>query len=259
MWNHREQDRAAWLKGPAEKCSMPPADVARARRVVLLGAPGTGKGTQAELLAQRLGACHLSTGDVFRAASCNGAHDPAMQAALNAMRSGELVSDDTILQIIRDRGQCLSCRGGFILDGFPRTVRQAQALEAMLRSRRIELDAVINYVLPSHHIIARLSGRRTCGKCKAVFHVEHNQPKQADRCDYCDGVLILREDDRPTVVKARLDVYAAQTAPLIEYFGSRGLLVSIDASGSPQQVISRTMAPFSAGLRPHRQGCSISE
>src|SRR3954467_65280 len=130
MWDVTQNDRATWLKGPSTKCSQPPAETLRPRRLVLLGAPGTGKGTQAKLLAERLGACHLSTGDIFRAAnsSCSGAQSPAMQEALQAMKRGDLVSDQTILSLIRERSTCLSCRGGFILDGYPRTVAQAEAL-----------------------------------------------------------------------------------------------------------------------------------
>src|SRR5579872_5822036 len=205
-------DRKAWLQGAA-RCSSPPRSVNRPRRLVLLGAPGVGKGTQAEMLAAKLGACHLSTGDIFRAAKALEAcqRTPALTAALQYMRRGELVPDETVLDLISERVNCLKCEGGFLLDGFPRTVAQAEALEKLLRKHRIPLEAVISYDLPIEKIVARLSGRRTCAKCKAVFHVEALPPRIPDICDHCGGQLYQREDDRPESVRVRMEAYEKST------------------------------------------------
>ena len=140
-------DRAAWLKGGAAQCVAMPTAPKQVRRLVLLGAPGVGKGTQAALLCHRLGACHLSTGDVFRAAKCleSGERSPAMETAVNLMRRGELVSDETVLNMVDERIRCMRCVGGFVLDGFPRTVAQARALEQALQIERLELSAALNY------------------------------------------------------------------------------------------------------------------
>ena len=163
-------DRAAWLKGPAFQCSSELAPVARPYRLVLLGAPGVGKGTQAELLCARLGACQLSTGDVFRAAKSltEAERSPAMNAALEYMKRGDLVPDTTVLELVRERLACLRCGNGFLLDGFPRTVAQAEALQTILAGEKIKLDAVLNYELPIDEVVARISGRRTCPKCEGT-------------------------------------------------------------------------------------------
>src|ERR1017187_2862137 len=154
-------DRSAWLKGPAFPCEVIPPNVARPWRIVLLGAPGVGKGTQAELLTQQLGACHLSTGDIFRTAKRlrEDERSPAMSDALEYMRRGDLVPDTTVLQMVRERGNCLRCPGGFLLDGFPRTVAQAAALGAQLQEQNLALDAVLNFELPIDEVVARLGGR----------------------------------------------------------------------------------------------------
>ena len=237
-----KNDRATWIKGPGAKCSVPPQKQAHPRRYVLLGAPGVGKGTQAELLSERVGACQLSTGDVFRAAKSADACDPtpAMRQALEAMRRGELVSDETVLAIVEERTACLRCGGGFLLDGFPRTVVQAEALTALLAKKKLKLDAVLSYELPLDTIVARLSGRRTCEKCKAVYHVQTKPPKAEGVCDACGGKLIQRDDDRPESVKVRMAAYASSTAPLADYYRKQNLLVSIPAEGSPDAIYQRT-------------------
>ena len=242
-------DRAAWIKGPAFACSPPPAKVERAWRLVLLGAPGVGKGTQAELLQDRLGACQLSTGDVFRAAKTIPEADrsPALAAALEHMRKGELVPDATVLEMVRERKDCLCCAGGFLLDGFPRTVAQAEALAALLVELDVKLDAVVNFCLPLDEIVARLSGRRTCSGCKSVFHVTGRPPKAEGVCDRCGGHLIQREDDRPEAVRVRMEVYERSTAPLTEYFQKQGLLLQVDAHGSPEEIFQRTLKLLGAG------------
>ena len=238
-----KNDRAAWLKGPAAACARPPGGGGRPWRLVLLGAPGAGKGTQAELLAAQLGACHLSTGDVFRAAKelCDCQLSLAMTEALGAMRRGELVSDATVLAMLRERQGCLSCRGGFLLDGFPRTVPQAQALEDLLAEQHVKLDAVISYELPIQQLIDRLSGRRTCVKCKAVFHVVTRPPKVPDVCDQCGSALRQREDDRPESVRVRMETYQRSTAPLISFYQRLGRLIEVSADGDPAQILRRTL------------------
>ena len=163
-----QPDRAAWFEGGEAKCDVPPSTRERAYRLVLLGPPGVGKGTQAELLCKALGTCHLSTGDVFRAAQCQSEHSPALTTALEAMRRGELVSDGLVVSMVSERSGCLGCGGGFLLDGFPRTAAQAEALDELLDMQGVHLDAVLSYELPLHEIVDRLSGRRTCSKCKAV-------------------------------------------------------------------------------------------
>jgi len=239
----QKNDRAAWLKGPPAACSAKPPKPGQPWRLVLLGAPGVGKGTQAELLCTRLGTCHLSTGDVFRAAKSLGAGElsPAMIAALDAMRKGELVSDATVLEMIRERVGCLRCDGGFLLDGFPRTVAQAEALQGILDNEKIALSGVLNYELPLAEIVSRLSGRRTCVGCKAVYHVATRPPKVEGICDQCGGKLIQREDDRPEAVQVRMKAYERSTAPLTEFYTKLGLLVPVSASGTPDEIFERTM------------------
>src|SRR5215472_14624908 len=166
-------DRKAWLRGGTASCNLPAKAKKFPPRLVLLGAPGVGKGTQAELLCANLGTCHLSTGDIFRAAKCLNAceRSPALSAALEYVRRGQLVPDETVLALVAERVNCLRCHGGFLLDGFPRTVSQAEALGKLVRSQRLRLDAVLIYELPLEKVVARLSGRRTCPGCKAVFHI----------------------------------------------------------------------------------------
>jgi adenylate kinase len=241
-------DRSAWFKGGSASCQVTLAPGARAYRLVLLGAPGVGKGTQAELISERLGPCHLSTGDVFRAAKTLDASErtPALNAALEYMKRGELVPDETVIGIVRERPNCLRCPGGFLLDGFPRTVQQAEALAGMLTDLGVKMDAVLSYDLPIDQIVSRLSGRRTCGSCKAVYHVATKAPKVVDVCDQCSGTLIVREDDRPEAIRVRMEAYEKSTAPLADYYRKRGLLVSIPASGSPEDIYRRTAAALAA-------------
>lgn len=245
-----KQDRSNWLKGPRFKCAVPPQTTGRAWRLALLGAPGVGKGTQAELLSRRLGACHLSTGDVFRAAKTRAAREqtPALQAALNAMSGGALVSDAIVSEIVRERVECLRCPGGFILDGFPRTLGQADLLQHLLKQERLALNAVVNYELPQAEIVSRLSGRRTCESCKAIFHLISKPPRIDGSCDQCGGRLFQRDDDHPESIKVRLEVYERSTAPLIHFYRNRGLLLNIDAMGSPDQIYARTMEELTARI-----------
>jgi len=246
MANPNNHDRAAWLHGPSAPCEAPES-VQTPWRLVLLGAPGVGKGTQADLLRQKLRACHLSTGDVFRAASRSECElSPAMKAATEYMRRGELVPDSTVWEMVRERTACLRCGGGFILDGFPRTLSQAESLKQLLHDERLALTAVVNYDLPNSEIVARLSGRRTCQQCRTVFHVTERPPAAEGVCDRCQGTLFQRDDDRPESIKVRLEAYDRSTAPLIAFYQDLGLLMSVDAGGSPDEICAKTLAGLEA-------------
>jgi adenylate kinase len=243
-----KRDRKAWIRGGTTQCEPLAKPNKLPRRLVLLGAPGVGKGTQAELLCANLGACHLSTGDIFRAAKALDANErtPALTAALDYMRRGDLVPDETVLALVAERMGCLRCEGGFLLDGFPRTVAQATALEKLLASEHLKLDAVLSYDLPLEQVVARLSGRRTCPNCKAVFHIEARPPKMAGICDHCGGELYQREDDRPESIRVRMEAYERSTAPLADFYRKRKLLVSISADGAPEDIFKRSLAALKA-------------
>ena len=240
-----KNDRAAWLKGGEAHCCVTPQPPSsgKAWRLVLLGAPGVGKGTQAALLAERLGACHLSTGDVFRAAKClaDGERTPALDNALGYMRRGDLVPDEIVVDMVKERARCVRCCGGFLLDGFPRTVAQAKALERLLHREKVALTAVLDFELPIDEIVARLGGRRTCSSCKAVFHVTGLPPRVEGVCDHCGGKLIVREDDRPEAIRVRMEAYDKSTRPLIDFYQKRGLLVTVMAGKVPDETFQRTM------------------
>ena len=239
----QQSNRASWLHGPSVPCSTIPDKPAHLWRLVLLGAPGVGKGTQAQLLHEKLGACHLSTGDVFRAANSRSdcPPSPAMVAALDFMRRGALVPDSTVWDMVRERSACLRCQGGFLLDGFPRTLSQARSLNDLLEKENLPLSAVVNYELPLDEIVSRLSGRRTCAKCKAVFHIDTHRPQHDGICDHCGSALFRREDDRPDSIQVRMAAYNESTAPLIDFYRQRNLLLSIPATGSPEEICARTL------------------
>ena len=235
--------RATWLQGPSGRCETVPKGQLLPWRIILLGVPGVGKGTQAELLNQRLLACHLSTGDVFRAAAIrrNDEQTAAMREAVAYMRRGELVPDETVWEMVRERGECLHCAGGFILDGFPRTVAQAVSLKQFLDKDGLGLTAVVSYELPTSEIVARLGGRRTCEKCKAVYHLTERPPKLEGCCDHCGGKLFQREDDRPESIKVRLEAYERSTSPVIDFYRKAGLLMQVSAEGTPEEIYDRTL------------------
>lgn len=255
MSTQNKDSRAAWLQGPSVECEIETDSSRTPWRLVLLGAPGVGKGTQADLLHQKLGACHLSTGDVFRAAAKGGACDlsPAMKTAAEYMRRGELVPDATVWEMVRERSGCLRCSGGFILDGFPRTLAQAESLRQLMESEGLALSAVVSYDLPASEIVARLGGRRTCEQCKSVFHVTERPPQVEGVCDRCGGKLFQREDDRPESIKVRLEAYDQSTAPLIEFYKNLGLLLPVEASGTPDEIFGRTLAALNS-----RQAAKLS-
>ena len=236
----RNETRSMWLQGPSSPCGVT-CEANQPWRLVLLGPPGVGKGTQADLLNRRLHACHLSTGDVFRAAGNQPDPSPAMKDALACMRRGELVPDAVVWEIVSERARCLKCAGGFILDGFPRTLGQAIALHSLTQDQGLPLHAVLNYTLPLNDIVARLAGRRTCEGCKAVYHLTDRPSKTEGRCDRCNGKLFQREDDRPESIQIRLEAYNRSTAPLIDYYDKLNLLVHVDASGEPEDIFARTV------------------
>ncbi len=254
MSTQSKNERIAWLQGPPARCEVAAKEPANPSRLVLLGAPGVGKGTQAYLLSQRLGACHLSTGDVFRAAASGHRAElsPAMRAAMDYMRRGALVPDATVWEMVRERSACLHCAKGFILDGFPRTLPQAQALKQLLEDEDLSLSAVVSYELPVNAIVSRLSGRRTCERCKAVFHITERPPKLANSCDHCGGKLFQREDDRPESITVRLEAYARSSEPLVRFYKNLGLLISVSATGSPEEICARTLADLKACPLPTR-------
>jgi adenylate kinase len=157
------------------------------------------------------------------------------------MRRGELVTDEVVVAIVRERAGCLRCRGGFLLDGFPRTRAQAEALDLLLAEQCVTLDAVLSYELPPEEIIARLSGRRTCVECKAVYNAVLRPPRAPGVCDHCGGKLIQREDDRPASVRTRMCAYEKITRPLTEYYQRSGILVPVRASGTPEEILARSL------------------
>lgn len=241
--------RVAWICG--EGAVDEPEHVSRAlpSRYVLLGAPGVGKGTQAKLLSESLGACHLSTGDVFRAAATSPTPTAAVAAAQAAMQRGDLVTDEIVIDTMVERCRCLRCGAGFLLDGFPRSLSQAKWLDERLDQLGIPLDGVISYELPIEEIVSRLSGRRTCADCKSVYHVDSRPPARADVCDDCGGQLVQRSDDRPEVVRIRMDAYRQTTEPLKQHYQQQGLLVTVAATGSPEEIRDRTLQALGVGPR----------
>lgn len=244
----QKRDNSAWIKGGKTTCACAQPAQGKAWKLILLGAPGVGKGTQADLLCERLGTLHLSTGDVFRAAKSAPASErtPAIEAALGYMQRGELVPDATVIDLVRERVACLRDPGGFLLDGFPRTVAQAEALQALMKAEGLALDGVLDYELPTDEVVKRLSGRRTCSKCRAGFHVINMPPKKEGVCDHCGGELYQREDDRPESIRVRLDAYQKSTSPLTDYYRKLGLLIPISATGTPEEIFQRTLAALKA-------------
>jgi len=234
---HDLPDRTAWFRGSECRCEPLPFQRERTYRLILLGPPGVGKGTQGELLCSRLGTCQLSTGELFRAGACAAESSPAMQAALEVMRRGELVSDELVMSMVRERCGCLRCHGGFLLDGIPRTLTQAELLESLLAELDVELDAVLSYELPLEEIVDRIGGRRTCSQCKAIYHVAARPPSRDGICDRCGGALAQRDDDRPEAVRIRMQTYREATRPVSEFYARRNKLITVSAQGEPDQIL----------------------
>jgi len=202
--------------------------------LVLLGPPGAGKGTQAKRLVVRFGVPQISTGDILRQAVKDGS--PLGKKAGPLMASGKLVPDDLVLGIVQERLQQPDAADGFILDGFPRTVPQAEALDAVLKSNGKALDAVVSLEVPIDTLVERISGRRSCPKDGAIYHVVQNPPRRDGICDLCGSDLVQREDDREDRVRTRMEAYAAQTAPLKDFYARRGLLRVVDGVGAPEAI-----------------------
>ncbi|MFR1975556.1 MAG: adenylate kinase [Coprococcus sp.] len=208
-------------------------------KIIMLGAPGAGKGTQAKMIAEKCGIPHISTGDIFRANIKNGTELGAK--AKEYMDKGLLVPDELVCDLVVDRIQQADCEKGYILDGFPRTIPQAEALENALNAIEQKLDYAIDIDVPDENIINRMSGRRACVGCGATYHVLFNPTKVEGKCDVCGESLILRDDDKPETVKKRLDVYHTQTQPLIDFYSARKVLVEVDGTQSMDKVFEDIM------------------
>ena len=208
-------------------------------KIIMLGAPGAGKGTQAKMIAEKCGIPHISTGDIFRANIKNGTELGAK--AKEYMDKGLLVPDELVCDLVVDRIQQADCEKGYILDVFPRTIPQAEALENALNAIEQKLDYAIDIDVPDENIINRMSGRRACVGCGATYHVLFNPTKVEGKCDVCGESLILRDDDKPETVKKRLDVYHTQTQPLIDFYTERKVLVEVDGTQSMDKVFDDIM------------------
>ncbi|MDP1947708.1 MAG: adenylate kinase [Nitrospirota bacterium] len=216
-------------------------------RVVFLGAPGVGKGTQAERIASQYRLAKISTGDLLREAVRN--QTKLGLEAKSFMDQGQLVPDSVVIGLVREKLGDSSCANGFVLDGFPRTVPQAEELGRVLAAKSSGLDLVVNFQVSREDVVRRLSGRRSCPKCQATFHVDFAKPKVDEVCDRCGDSLVQRNDDRRDAIETRLKVYDEQTAPLVRYYEERRLLSSVDASGSVDVVfehLAKVLTPFLA-------------
>lgn len=203
-------------------------------RVILLGPPGAGKGTQAKLISEKFSIPHISTGDIFRANIKE--QTPLGIEAKKYIDKGQLVPDEVTIGIVKDRLTKDDCDNGFLLDGFPRTVAQAEALDEFLKNVNKELDVALLIKVPEEFILERMTGRRVCTSCGASYHIKFNPPKQEGKCDICGSELIQRKDDTEATVKERLEVYSKQTYPLINYYNDNGILSEVDGTESIDKV-----------------------
>ncbi len=197
-------------------------------KIIMLGAPGAGKGTQAKMLSEKYDIPHISTGDIFRANIKN--NTELGKKAKSYMDAGQLVPDELVVDLVVDRIKAKDCFKGFILDGFPRTIPQAEALDYALNNQNEKIDYAINVDVPDEDIIERMSGRRACVGCGATYHLVYNPTKKEGICDVCGEKLILRDDDKPETVKKRLQVYHEQTQPLIDHYEKKGALLTVDGT-----------------------------
>ena len=205
-------------------------------KIIMLGAPGAGKGTQAKMIASKYGVPHISTGDIFRANIKNGT-ELGMEAK-KYMDQGLLVPDELTVRILLDRVAQADCANGYVLDGFPRTIPQAKVLDEALEKLGDKIDYAIDVDVPDENIIRRMSGRRACLTCGATYHIEHIPPKKEGICDTCGSELVLRDDDKAETVKNRLDVYHKQTQPLIDFYTEKGVLKSVDGTVPMEEVFA---------------------
>lgn len=213
-------------------------------RIVLVGPPGAGKGTQAQFLAQNFSIPHISTGDIFRANVSQGT--PLGVQAKSYMDAGDLVPDEVTNAMVRDRLAADDARGGFLLDGFPRNLEQAQVLEGLLTELDSRLDVVVELEVARAEIVDRLSGRRLCRSCGRAAHVLFAAPRTEGVCDHCGGELYQRDDDQEDAVRRRLDVYTNETEPIVDFYAQRELLVRVPASGDVSEVTERALAAVKA-------------
>ena len=197
-------------------------------KIIMLGAPGAGKGTQAKMIAAKYDIPHISTGDIFRANIKNGTE--LGKKAKAYMDAGQLVPDELTVELVLDRIKQKDCIKGYILDGFPRTIPQAEALDSALNDRGEKIEYAINVDVPDENIVKRMSGRRACVNCGATYHIVYNPTKEEGICDVCKGELILRDDDKPETVAKRLSVYHDQTKPLIDHYDAKGVLHTVDGT-----------------------------
>jgi adenylate kinase len=209
-------------------------------RLVFLGAPGAGKGTQAKRLVEKYGIPQISTGDLLRAAVAAGT--ALGKEAKSYMDRGELVPDSVVLGMVKERLSQDDCKKGFILDGFPRNVAQAEALDKMLAEMNMPLDIALNLDVPFDDLMKRLTGRRTCKSCGQMYNVYYSPSKVEGKCDKCGGELFQRDDDKEETIKKRLDVYRAQTEPLIDYYSKKGILKSVSGTGSIDEIFNSICA-----------------
>lgn len=209
-------------------------------KIIMLGAPGAGKGTQAKKIAAQYSIPHISTGDIFRANIKN--NTELGQKAKTYMDKGELVPDSLVVDLIMDRFKEADCANGYVLDGFPRTIPQAEVLDKALAELGESIDYAIDVDVPDENIVKRMSGRRACVSCGATYHVVHVPPKKEGICDRCGSELILRDDDKPETVKNRLDVYHKQTQPLIDFYTKKGVLKTVDGTVDMQDVFKAIVA-----------------
>ena len=205
-------------------------------KIVMLGAPGAGKGTQAQKIAEKYGIPHISTGDIFRYNIKNGT-ELGMEAK-QYMDRGQLVPDELTVRILLDRVSKEDCADGYVLDGFPRTIPQAEVLTDELNKRNDRIDYAVDVDVPDEAIVTRMSGRRACTNCGATYHIVYAAPKQEGICDVCGEKLVQRDDDKPETVANRLKVYHEQTQPLIDYYSGQGVLKTVDGTGSLEQVFA---------------------
>ncbi|MBI2873209.1 MAG: adenylate kinase [Chloroflexi bacterium] len=215
-------------------------------RIVLLGPPGAGKGTQAKTLAERLRVPHVASGDLFRQHQAE--NTPLGRQVRYYTERGDLVPDQLTIRMVLERLGEADCAGGYILDGFPRTLEQARALDSELASRGQELDVALSVEVPEEELVRRLSGRLICRQCQAPYHRDNAPPRRPGVCDRCGGELYQRPDDQPEVVRQRFRVYLAQTAPLAEHYRVRGKLKEVDGQGSIEEVEAAMMEAVQAGL-----------
>lgn len=205
-------------------------------KIIMLGAPGAGKGTQAKLIAEKYGIPHISTGDIFRA-NIKAGTALGMEAK-KYMDQGLLVPDELTVRILLDRVAQDDCREGYVLDGFPRTIPQAEVLDQELEKLGEKIDYAVDVEVPDENIVKRMSGRRACLKCGATYHIEHIPPKKEGICDDCGSELVLRDDDRPETVQNRLQVYHAQTQPLIDFYTAKGIMKAVDGTREMRDVFA---------------------